>query len=150
MLAFHAVRAQNPGFNMKIQKELDPDAGDISAVPEDLGRVFINLVSNACQAIEEKRKQGEGFAPALRLKTARTDDAVEISIRDNGIGMTPDVMAKMFTPFFSTKAADQGTGLGMSLSHDIVRGHGGTITSESVPREYAEMTVTLPAVRQSD
>lgn len=144
MLAFHAARAQYQGFNMEIQKELDPNAGDISAVPEDLGRVFINMVSNACQAIEEKRKQDDGFAPALRLKTARTEDAVEISIRDNGIGMTPDVMAKMFTPFFSTKAANQGTGLGMSLSHDIVRGHGGTIIPDSVVGEYTELTVTIP------
>ena len=150
MLAYHAARAQYPDFNMDIQKELDPNAGDISAVPEDLGRVFINMVSNACQAIEEKRKQDDGFSPALRLKTTRTDEGVEISIRDNGTGMTPDVMDKMFTPFFSTKVANQGTGLGMSLSHDIVRGHGGTITPESVPGEYTELTVTIPTVRQSD
>ena len=150
MLAYHAARAQNPGFNMEIKRDLDPNAGDVSAVPEDLGRVFINLVSNACQAIQEKTKQDGGFAPSLRLKTARTADVVEISIRDNGTGMTPDVMAKMFTPFFSTKEANQGTGLGMSLSHDIVRGHGGTITPDSVPGEYAEMTVTIPLARQSD
>ena len=147
MLAFHAARAQYPGFNMEIQKELDPDAGNISAVPEDLGRVFINMVSNACQAIEEKRKQDEGFAPALRLRTARTEDAVVIGIRDNGAGMTPEVMAKIFTPFFSTKEANQGTGLGMSLSHDIVRVHGGTITPESEPGAYTEMTVTIPHER---
>ena len=149
MLAYHAARAQYPGFNMEIEKELDPDAGDISAVPEDLGRVFINMVSNACQAIEEKRKENEDFAPSLRLKTTRTEDAVEISIRDNGPGMTPDVMAKMFTPFFSTKAANQGTGLGMSLSHDIVRGHGGTITPESAVGEYTELTVTIPVSQAS-
>ncbi|MDE0390956.1 MAG: ATP-binding protein [Rhodospirillales bacterium] len=144
MLAYHAARAQYPDFNMDIEKELDADAGEISAVPEDLGRVFINMVSNACQAIEEKRKQDDGFAPALRLKTARTEDAVEISIRDNGTGMPPDVMAKMFTPFFTTKTANQGTGLGMSLSHDIVRGHGGTITPDSIVGEYTELTVTIP------
>ena len=149
MLAFHAARAQYPDFNLEIQKELDPNAGDISAVPEDLGRVFINIVSNACQAIEEKRKQEGDFLPALRLKTARTEDAVEISIRDNGIGMSPDVMAKMFTPFFSTKAANQGTGLGMSLSHDIVRGHGGTITPASAVGEYTELTVTIPLSQDS-
>ena len=144
MLAYHAARAQYPDFNMDILKELDPDAGEISAVPEDLGRVFINMVSNACQAIEEKRKQDDGFAPALRLKTARTEGAVEISIRDNGTGMAPDVMAKMFTPFFTTKSANKGTGLGMSLSHDIVRGHGGTIAPDSVVGEYTELTVTIP------
>jgi len=149
MLAYHAARAQYPGFNMELQKELDPNAGDISAVPEDLGRVFINMVSNACQAIEEKRKHDEEFAPALRLRTKRVKDAVEVSIRDNGTGMTANVMAKMFTPFFSTKEANQGTGLGMSLSHDIVRGHGGTITPDSVPGEYTEMTVTIPVARQS-
>ena len=141
MLAYHAARAQYPGFNMDIEKELDPNAGDISAVPEDLGRVFINMVSNACQAIEEKRKQDDGFAPALRLKTTRTADAVEISIRDNGPGMAADVMARMFTPFFTTKSANQGTGLGMSLSHDIVRGHG-------VVGEYTELTVTIPASQE--
>ena len=144
MLAYHAARAQYPDFNMDIEKELDPDAGEISAVPEDLGRVFINMVSNACQAIEEKRQQDDGFAPALRLKTARTEDAVEIGIRDNGTGMPPDVMARMFTPFFTTKSAGKGTGLGMSLSHDIVRGHGGTIAPESIVGEYTELTVTIP------
>ena len=149
MLAYHAARAQYPGFNMDIEKELDPNAGEVSAVPEDLGRVFINMVSNACQAIEEKRKHDEEFAPALRLRTKRVKDAVEVSIRDNGTGMTANVMAKMFTPFFSTKEANQGTGLGMSLSHDIVRGHGGTITPDSVPGEYTEMTVTIPVARQS-
>ena len=150
MLAYHAARAQYPGFNMDIEKELDPNAGDISAVPEDLGRVFINMVSNACQAIEEKNKRDDGFAPALRLKTTRTEDAVEISIRDNGPGMTPDVMAKMFTPFFTTKSANKGTGLGMSLSHDIVRGHGGTITPASVEGEYTELTVTIPVSEVSE
>ena len=149
MLAYHAARAQYPGFNMEIEKELDPNAGEISAVPEDLGRVFINMVSNACQAIEEKRKGDDGYAPALRLRTVRTGDAVEISIRDNGPGMTPDVMDKMFTPFFTTKSASKGTGLGMSLSHDIVRGHGGTITPESVPGAYTELTVTLPVSQVS-
>ena len=144
MLAYHAARAQYPGFNMDIEKELDPDAGDISAVPEDLGRVFINMVSNACQAIEEKRQRGDEFAPALGLRTTRTEEAVEISIRDNGTGMAPDVMDKMFSPFFTTKSANKGTGLGMSLSHDIVRGHRGTITPESVPGEYTELRVTIP------
>ena len=144
MLAFHAARAQYSGFNMAIHKELDPNAGDVSAVPGDLGRVFVNMVGNACHAMEEKRKKDNGFAPALRLKTERTEDSVEISIRDNGTGMTPDVMTKMFNPFFTTKEANQGTGLGMSLSHDIVREHGGTITPESVPGEYADITVAIP------
>ena len=149
MLAFHAARAQYPGFNMAIRKELDANAGDISAVPGDLGRVFINMVSNACQAIEEKRKQDNDFAPALRLSTKRTEESVEISIRDNGTGMTPDVMAKMFNPFFTTKEANRGTGLGMSLSYDIVREHGGTITPESVLGEYADITVTIPTANSS-
>ena len=149
MLAFHAARAQHSGFNMAIQKELDPNAGDISAVPEDLGRVFVNMVGNACHAMEEKRKKDNAFAPALRLKTERTEESVEISIRDNGTGMTPDVMAKMFNPFFTTKEANQGTGLGMSLSHDIVREHGGTIVPESVPGEYADITVTIPTTNGS-
>ena len=140
MLAYHAARAQYPGFNMEIEKELDPDAGDISAVPEDLGRVFINMVSNACQAIEEKRTRDDGFragAPPEDHADRRTPSRSAYGTTDPA--WLPDVMAKMFTPFFTTKSTNKGTGLGMSLSHDIVRGHGGTITPDSVLGEYTEL-----------
>ena len=144
MLAFHAACARYPGFNVEMERDLDPEAGEVSAVPADLGRVFINIVSNACHAIEAKREAGVDFAPVLRLMTRRDEEGVEIRIRDNGTGMSETVMEKMFTPFFTTKEGTHGTGLGMSLSHEIVRVHGGTITPESVEGEYTEMTVRIP------
>ena len=118
--------------------------GEVRVVPRDMARVFANIVSNAFHALAEKRGTGDGFRPTLRLRTRRNEDAVEVSIRDNGTGMTPEVMAKVFNPFFTTKDPNQGTGLGMSLSHDIVRQHGGTITPASVAGEYTEMTLRIP------
>ena len=143
-LAYQAAQAQAPGFYVEVRQELDPEAGEIEAIPEDLGRVFINLTTNACHATAEKRIKNEGFAPVLWLKMKRQPDAMEIRIEDNGMGMTPQVMGKIFNPFFTTKQPTEGTGLGLSLSHDIVRQHGGTITPASEPGEYTEMTITLP------
>ena len=111
--------------------------------------MFINLVSNACGAMAERASREKGaYQPVLRLKTRRTEDAVLVTIRDNGTGMTPEVMEKMFNPFFTTKEANRGTGLGLSLSHDIIREHGGTITPESKPGEYTEMKISLPLRRE--
>ena len=144
-LACQAVRAKNGELAVAVEEDLDPDLGEVSVVPRDVGRVFVNIVTNACHALAEKRKGDTGFEPSLRLRTRRSDEAVEVSIRDNGIGMSPEVLAKMFNPFFTTKEPDEGTGLGMSLSHDVVRQHGGTLTPESVPGEYTEMKLRLPA-----
>ena len=144
MLAYHAVSARLPGFNLAIERDLDEAAGTIHAVPVDLGRVVINLVTNACQAVQAKHDAGVDFSPVLHLSTRRTDEGVDLVVRDNGVGMTPETMEKMFTPFFTTRKGAEGTGLGMSLSHDIVRGHGGTIVPASVEGEYTEMTVSLP------
>ena len=154
MLAYQAARAQaraqDTEFNVKIQQDLGESVGEVSAVPRDLGRVFINVVTNACHAIAEKGEAGDGFHPTLSLKTRRTDEDVTVTIRDNGIGMTPEVMARVFNPFFTTKDTDKGTGLGMSLSYDIVRQHGGTITPESVAGEFTEMRIELPLGREGD
>ena len=144
MLAFHAACVRHPGFNVDIEQDLDSSIGELAVVPVDLGRVFINIVANACYAIEAKRDAGVDFAPHLRLATRRLPEGVEIRIRDNGTGMSPEVMERMFTPFYTTKSGTHGTGLGMSLSHDIVRLHGGTLTPVSVEGEYTEMTVWLP------
>ena len=146
MLAYQAVRAHDTDFNVKIQKELDDSIGEISAIPRDLGRVFINVVTNACHAIAEKGETDESFQPTLSLKTTRAGEDVTVTIRDNGIGMTPEVMDKVFNPFFTTKETDKGTGLGMSLSYDIIRRHGGTIAPASVTGEYTEMEIRLPIV----
>ena len=149
MLVYQAERANNSSFNVDIRKELDAGVGKISAIPRDLGRVFLNIVTNACHAIVEKSKSGEGFQPTLWLKTRRTEEGVEVTIRDNGVGMTPEVMAKVFNPFFTTKGTDKGTGLGLSLAHDVVREHGGTITPESVTGEYTEMKLRIPVVNDA-
>ena len=149
LLAYHSARALDPDFQLDLKNEFDPDAGEWPVIPEDMGRVFLNMVSNACHATDDKRRalveKGEpGYMPTLWLTTKRTDDAMEIRIRDNGDGIPDDVIDKIFNPFFTTKPTDKGTGLGLALSNDIVREHGGAITPVSVPGEYTEMVVVLP------
>ena len=150
LLAFHSARALDPDFQLELKPEFDPDAGEWPVIPEDMGRVFLNMVSNACHATDDKRRalveKGESgsYMPTLWLRTKRTEDAMEIRIRDNGDGIPDDVIDKIFNPFFTTKPTDKGTGLGLALSNDIVREHGGAITPVSVPGEYTEMVVVLP------
>ncbi|MDE0170160.1 MAG: ATP-binding protein [bacterium] len=144
-LAHQAVQAQLPGFSAKIRYDIEPDLGDVHAVEEDLARLFTNLVTNACHAMVERADVSEdGYQPELRLETVRTPEGVAIRIRDNGVGMSPDVMSRIFNPFFTTKAGNRHTGLGMTLSHEVVREHGGRITAMSEPGEYTTMTVVLP------
>ncbi|MCY3783482.1 MAG: ATP-binding protein [Chloroflexi bacterium] len=144
-LAYQAAQAQTPGFSATVRQQLDPDVGRIVAVPEDLARVFTNLVTNACHAVAERAElSGDDYAPELRIGSRRTAEGVEVTIRDNGMGMTPEVMAKIFSPFFTTKESSRSTGLGLTLSHEIVREHGGQIVAESQPGEFTEMTVQLP------
>ena len=144
MRAYQAALAHNSGFNLKVEKDLDATVGEVRAIPRDLARVFRNIVTNACHAMTEKGETDARFEPVLRLKTRRSEEDVRVTIRDNGIGMTPEVMAKVFNPFFTTKDTDMGTGLGMSHSHDIIREHGGTIAPESVTGEYTEMKIRIP------
>ncbi len=155
MLAYHSARALDQNFNLEINQEFDPEAGEIDAIPQDLGRVFLNMVSNACYATDEKRKAaagngGEPYSPTLWLTTQRKDDRMEVRIRDNGIGIPPDAVEKIFNPFFTTKPTDKGTGLGLALSSDIVRRHGGLIRVETEPGEFTEMIVDLPVERQEE
>ena len=146
-LAYHSARATDPNFNLTIEEDFDPEAGQIEIVPQDMGRVFLNMVSNACHATDEKRRadeDGRRYEPTLSMATRRLDDRLEVSIRDNGNGIPPKVIDKIFNPFFTTKPTDQGTGLGLALSNDIVREHGGTIRVESEPGEFTKMVVELP------
>ena len=151
-LAYHSARAADPDFNLSLEQDLDPELGELEAIPEDLGRVFLNLVSNACYATDEKRRAGgaERYNPALNLITRRRDDQIEIRVRDNGNGIPPETLEKIFHPFFTTKPTDQGTGLGLALSSDIVRQHGGAIRVETEPGEFTEMIVELPLVPSAD
>ncbi len=147
-LAYHSARATDPNFQLDFRQDLDPELGEMQVVPQDLGRVFLNMVSNACYATNEKqiaaREINEDYYPMLQLTTRRGDNAVEISIRDNGSGVPPEVIEKIFNPFFTTKPTDQGTGLGLAISNDIVRQHGGVIRVNSEPGEFTEMLVELP------
>ena len=151
LLAYHSARATNPDFQLDIQREFDPETGELEVIPQDLGRVFLNLVSNACHATNERRVAGDGdserYWPTLTLITRREDDEVQVRIRDNGTGIPEDVIEKIFNPFFTTKPTDQGTGLGLAISSDIVRRHGGHISVESEPGEFTEMIVALPLER---
>ena len=147
MVACRTAQASTDGFSMDVAVDLDPNVGEVSVIQEDLARVVSNLVTNACQATAEKvRKSSQGgYGPELRVSTRRTGDAVEIRVRDNGLGMSPEVREKIFNPFFTTKEPGQGTGLGLSLCHDVAREHGGIIEAESKEGEYTLMVLTLPS-----
>ena len=147
-LAFHAARGADSDFQLTIDQDLDANLGKIEVVPQDLGRVFLNMVTNACYATNERREaeqaQGGSYQPTLTVTTRNLQDRIEVAIRDNGSGIPQDVIDKIFNPFFTTKPTDKGTGLGLALSNDIVRQHGGSIRVESEAGEYTQMTVTLP------
>ena len=150
-LAYHAARATDSDFNMQIVTDYDPEAGEIEVVPQDLGRVFLNMVSNAAYATNEKRRArqdadtpDDGWAPSLKLSTRRRGDRVELRLHDNGSGIPSDLVDKVFNPFFTTKPTDQGTGLGLALSDDIVRNHGGSIRVDTEAGQYTTMIVELP------
>ena len=156
-LAYHSARATNPDFNLTIEQELDPDMGELEVISQDMGRVFLNMVSNACYATHEKRmaiEESDGqtgdkpYFPTLRLETKRGEETAEIHIRDNGTGIPPEAVDKIFNPFFTTKPTDKGTGLGLSMCNDIVRSHGGSIRVESEPGEYTTMIISLPLEHQ--
>ena len=147
-LAFHSARATDPNFQLDLRDDFDAEAGEIQAIPQDLGRVFLNMVTNACYATNKKRLEleeaGETYYPALMLSTKRQGDRVLVGIRDNGPGIPDEVVEKMFLPFFTTKPTDEGTGLGLAISSDIIREHGGFIQVNTELGEYTEMFIDLP------
>ncbi len=150
-LAYHSARATDPEFQLDVQFDLDPQMGELAVIPQDLGRVFLNMVANACDATDEKRRGGGGkeqdgrpYAPVLCISSRREAARAVIRIRDNAGGMPPEIVEKIFTPFFTTKPAGKGTGLGLAMSADIVRQHGGTIQVESEPGRFTEMVIDLP------
>ena len=145
-LAYHGARAEKSGFNITLKRDLDPTAGMLDVYPQEITRVFLNLISNGFYAAT-KRKQidGEGFEPTLSVATKNLGKNVEIRIRDNGTGIPQEVKEKMFNPFFTTKPAGEGTGLGLSMSHDIiVKQHGGKIDVDTEPGAFTEFIITLP------
>jgi signal transduction histidine kinase len=145
-LAYHGARAEKSGFNITLKRDLDPDAGMIDLYPQEITRVFLNLISNGFYAATKRKAAGEeGFEPTLSATTRNLGNRVEIRIRDNGTGIPREVKEKMFNPFFTTKPAGEGTGLGLSMSHDIVvKQHGGKIDVDTEPGLFTEFIITLP------
>jgi two-component system NtrC family sensor kinase len=145
-LAYHGARAEKLQFNVTLRRDFDPNAGMIEVFPQEITRVLLNLISNGFYAVtKRKAENGTDFEPSVVASTKDRGEHVEIRIRDNGTGIPPEVREKMFNPFFTTKPAGEGTGLGLSMSHDIiVKQHGGTIDVETAPGQFTEFRIVLP------
>jgi signal transduction histidine kinase len=152
-LAYHGARAQDPSFNITLERDFAAGIGPVALVPQNMMRVFLNLIGNGFHAAHKRRKDGadSAFRPMLRLSTRDVDDAVEVRVRDNGTGIRPEHRDKLFQPFFTTKPTGEGTGLGLSISYDIVtQEHGGTISVDSRVDDFTEFTVRLPRQGRSE
>ena len=152
-LAYHGMRAEHSGFNVEIVTDLDPAVGEVEMVPEEMGRVFLNLLDNALQATRSRAaSEGEGYEPVLTVRSVPWGDAgVRVTIGDNGTGIPPDARARIFEPFFTTKPTGEGTGLGLSLAYEIVvHGHGGTLEVETASGVGTTFTVSLPGYDPTD
>ncbi|MBW7969933.1 GAF domain-containing protein [Bradyrhizobium sp. BR 10289] len=146
-LAYHGVRAETPQFDVTVKREFDPSAGTAEVFPQEITRVLLNLLSNGFYAVTKRKADHSAgdYAPMVTATTRDRGDSVEIRIRDNGTGIPHEVKAKMFNPFFTTKPAGEGTGLGLSMSHDIVvKQHGGRIDVATEPGAFTEFTIRLP------
>lgn len=146
-LAYHGARAEKQGFTITLEKSFDPLAGEVDLYPQEITRALLNLISNGFYATSKRTASGPGdsYEPTLAAVTRNLGDSVEITIRDNGVGIPPEVREKMFNPFFTTKPAGEGTGLGLSLSHDIiVKQHAGSIEVDTEPGRYTEFRIRLP------
>jgi two-component system, NtrC family, sensor kinase len=145
-LAYHGLRAKNKSFNATLNTDYDVSIGNINIVPQDIGRVILNLINNAFYAVVEKKKQaGDGFEPVVSVSTKKSANKVFINVKDNGNGIPDAIKEKIFQPFFTTKPTGQGTGLGLSLSYDIVKAHGGELKVETKEGEGSEFIIQLPA-----
>jgi two-component system, NtrC family, sensor kinase len=149
-LAYHGARAEKAGFSIALQRDLDPSVGIADAYPQEITRVLLNIISNGFYAATKRKAEaGDGFEPMLSATTKNRGDKVEIRIRDNGIGIPEEIKEKIFNPFFTTKPSGEGTGLGLSMSHDIiVKQHGGTIDVETEPGLFTEFKIVLPRTNQ--
>ena len=144
-LAYHGLRAKDKSFNTAMKTELDPQIGKVNLVAQDIGRVLLNLFNNAFYAVNERKQQADAhYQPLIELSTKKTGGKIYISIRDNGNGIPKKVMDKIFQPFFTTKPTGQGTGLGLSLSFDIIKAHGGEWQVQGHEGEGAEFRILIP------
>jgi signal transduction histidine kinase len=144
-LAYHGLRAKDKSFNATMKTDFDEAVGKVNVIPQDIGRVFLNLITNAFYVVAEKKKQlANGYEPTVTVTTKKESDIVVVSIKDNGSGIPQKVLDKIFQPFFTTKPTGQGTGLGLSLSYDIVKAHSGEIKVKTKDGEGSEFVIQLP------
>ena len=143
-LAYHGLRAKDTAFNANMETDFDESVGTIDVIPQDIGRVLLNIITNAFQAVHERSIKEEEFNPLVSIKTGKGPDQIIISIKDNGFGISSDIKDKIFQPFFTTKATGEGTGLGLSLAYDIVKAHGGEITVNSKEGVGTVFVINLP------
>src|SRR5436190_2304086 len=144
-LAYHGLRAKDKSFNATMKTDYDVSIGNVNIIPQDIGRVVLNLITNAFYAVTEKTKElGDSYEPTVSVKTKKILNKIEVQISDNGNGIPPKVLDKIFQPFFTTKPTGHGTGLGLSLSYDIVKAHGGTLKVETKEGERSVFIIQLP------
>jgi len=144
-LAYHGLRAKDKSFNAATKTDYDDSIGLVKVIPQDIGRVVLNLITNAFYAVTERKKQQhEGYEPVVSVSTKKLKDKIEVTVKDNGTGIPQKALDKIFQPFFTTKPTGQGTGLGLSLSYDIVKAHGGELKVETKEGEGSEFIIQLP------
>jgi signal transduction histidine kinase len=143
-LAYHGLRAKDKSFNATMKTDFDETIGNINIIPQDIGRVILNLITNAFYVVDEKKKSGiENYEPTVSVSTKKINDTIEIKVNDNGNGIPQKILDKIFQPFFTTKPTGQGTGLGLSLSYDIVKAHGGELKVETKEGEGSTFIISL-------
>jgi two-component system, NtrC family, sensor kinase len=150
-LSYHGLRAKDKEFNAEIKTEFDETIGKINIIPQDIGRVLLNLFNNAFYVTNEKltahgSQLAADFKPLVSVQTKKLNDKAEIIVSDNGSGIPQNIVDKIFQPFFTTKPTGQGTGLGLSLSYDIIKAHGGEIKVETREGEGSEFIIQLPTI----
>jgi len=145
-LAYHGLRAKDKSFNAALKTDYDENIGLVKVISQDIGRVILNLITNAFYAVMEKKKlHQQGYEPTVTVSTKKIDNRIMVNVKDNGTGIPQKALDKIFQPFFTTKPTGQGTGLGLSLSYDIVtKGHGGELKVETKDGEYTSFSVILP------
>jgi len=144
-LSYHGLRAKDKSFNAAIETHFDESIAMVNLVPQDIARVLLNLFNNAFYAVNEKKKQGnDGYQPTVTVRTKKLPDKIEICVDDNGMGILKSLQDKIFQPFFTTKPTGQGTGLGLSLSYDIIKAHGGELKVDSKENDGAAFIILLP------
>ncbi|HSK11894.1 MAG TPA: ATP-binding protein, partial [Phnomibacter sp.] len=150
-LAYHGLKARDRSFNASFHFKADETMPEVNVVPQDIGRVLLNLINNAFYAVDERKRQIAGnYEPTVTVSTKKTENAIQITVKDNGNGVPQNVLDKIFQPFFTTKPTGQGTGLGLSLSYDIVRAHSGELKVETKEGEGSAFIISLPVVRIPD